>query len=138
MNRIAGQVTTHRVKSSMTKKNINYITLAVFAPVLILAGIAGFVVPAQYSLTSGAPAYNLFHIFFGTVGLNVLWSGKERLIIRFNAVFGLLDLYQALASFLHLPPEQQFHWTRVDDALHIVIGLLLTIIGCYGLLRPRL
>lgn len=109
----------------------------IFAPLLILVGIAGFVIPPQQSLTSGASPYNLFHIFFGFVGLIILISRKERFLSLFNAGFGIIDLYQAAASFLHLPPEQYFHWTRVDDVLHIVIGLILAGVGCYGLFRGR-
>jgi hypothetical protein len=121
----------------INKKSANYITLAIFAPLLILVGVAGFLIPPDKSLTSGATPYNLFHIFFGVVGLLVLWSKKERLVSLFNAGFGLIDLYQALASFVHLAPEKYFLWTRVDDILHIVIGLALLIIGCYGLARSR-
>ena len=123
--------------SIVIRKSINFITLAIFAPVLILVGIAGFVIPAQHSLTSGAAPYNIFHICFGVLGLLVLWSGRELYISLFNAGFGLIDLYQAAASFVHLPPEQYFLWTRVDDILHITIGLILTIIGFYGLLIRR-
>ena len=110
----------------------------IFAPLLILVGIAGFLVPPQQGLTSGATPYNLFHILFGFVGLIILLSRRERFVSLFNAGFGLIDLYQAAASFLHLPPEQSFLWTRVDDILHIVIGLILVIIGCYGIFKQRL
>jgi hypothetical protein len=44
----------------------------------------------------------------------------------------LIDLYQALASYIHLFPEQYFRWTKADDVLHIILGLLLVGIGCYG------
>ena len=125
------------MSNSNNKKGANYFTLAVFAPVLILVGVAGFLIPAQHSVTSGAPPYNIFHIIFGSVGLIVLWSTKERLVSFFNAGFGLIDLYQALASRLHLFPEQYFLWTKVDDILHILIGLALVIIGAYGLLKRR-
>ena len=91
--------------------------------------------PAQYSLTSGAPAYNIFHLCFGTLGLIILWTRQESFVSFFNAGFGLIDLYQALASYLHLPPAQYFLWTRVDDILHILIGLVLVIVGGYGILR---
>lgn len=121
----------------MPKRSINFITLAIFAPLLIVVGIAGFLVPPQLSLTSGAPAYNVFHICFGLLGLAVLWSKQEWLISLFNAGFGLIDLYQALASYLDLPPKQYFLWTGVDDILHIVIGLTLFIIGCYGIVRQQ-
>ena len=117
----------------MSQRSANYITLAVFAPLLIVVGIAGFLVPAHFSLTSGAPAYNIFHLSFGLLGLLVLWVRKEWWISVFNAGFGFIDLFQALASYADLPPKQYFLWTRVDDILHVVIGLTLFIIGCYGL-----
>ena len=117
------------------KKSLNFITLAIFAPVLIIAGIAGFVIPAEQSLTSGAPAYNVFHLIFGAIGLLVVWTRNERWLSSFNFGFGLIDLYQAMASALQLPPENFFLWTRVDDILHILIGLALVIIGVYGLFK---
>ncbi len=117
------------------RKSVNFITLAIFAPVLILAGVAGFLVPAQQSLTSGAPPYNVFHIVFGTIGLTLALSRRESLISVFNFGFGLIDLYQALASFANLPPKQYFLWTRTDDILHILIGLALVIIGGYGVMK---
>ncbi|HKP36138.1 MAG TPA: hypothetical protein VJT71_04715 [Pyrinomonadaceae bacterium] len=119
-------------------RSANYIALAIFAPVLILTGIAGFLVPAEYSLTSGAAPYNIFHILFGSVGLLLVWMRKEIWLVIFNIGFGLIDLYQAVASLVHLFPEQYFLWTRVDDILHILIGLALVIIGIYGFLRRPL
>ena len=116
------------------KKSVNFVTLAIFAPVLILAGFAGFLVPAQQSLTSGAAPYNVFHIFFGVVGLLLVIGRREPQVSFFNLGFGLIDLYQALASFANLPPKQYFLWTRTDDILHILIGLALVIIGGYGIL----
>ena len=100
-------------------------------------GVAGFVIPAQQSLTSGVPAYNVFHIFFGSVGLIILWSRKNSLTSLFNLGFGLIDLYQVLASYLNLPPKQYFLWTRADDILHVVLGLALVIIGGYGIVKRR-
>ena len=119
----------------MGKKTVNFVTLAIFAPVLILAGVAGFLVPASRSLTSGAVPYNVFHILFGILGLIVLWTRKDSLVSFFNFGFGLIDLYQALASYANLPPKQYFLWTRTDDILHILIGLALVFIGCYGMLK---
>ena len=54
-----------KVRPRINKKGINFITLAIFAPILILTAVAGFLVPAEHSLTSGAPSYNVFHIVFG-------------------------------------------------------------------------
>jgi hypothetical protein len=122
-------------KVGINKKSVNFVTLAIFAPVLILAGVAGFLVPPRLSLTSGAAPYNVFHIFFGTIGLIILWTRKDSLVSFFNFGFGWIDLYQALASYANLPPKQYFLWTRTDDILHILIGLALVFIGGYGLLK---
>ena len=57
-------------------KSWNRIVLTIFAPLLILVGALGFVLPEEASLTSGAPAYNIFHLIFGAVGMACVWSGK--------------------------------------------------------------
>lgn len=116
---------------------LNQKTLTVFAPLLILTGIAGFVIPEQYSLMSGAAPYNLFHIFFGAVGLLVLMTKSELFASVFNFGFGLIDLYQVLASVVGLTPIEYFHWTFVDDVTHVLIGFALVIIGGFGLMRIR-
>ena len=141
--KIVGEIANHTAardsmdqhKASFGHRSLNYKALAIFAPILILVGIAGFLVPADKSLTSGAPSYNIFHLAFGVLGLVLLWVQQGRLASLFNAGFGLMDLYQALASYLGLPPQKYFLWTRVDDILHVFIGLALLIIGIYGLSR---
>lgn len=110
-------------------ESLNYYVLLVFALLLVLIGILGFVIPANKSLTSGAPAYNIFHIIFGLVGVVIVYLNDDPYIRAFNIGFGLIDLYQAAASFAHIFPEKQFRWTRVDDVLHIVIGAALVMIG---------
>ena len=120
----------------MENKTLNRMTLAIFAPLLMLTGIAGFLIPPQYRLMSGEPAYNLFHLFFGALGLFLVTATKNDLWSSlFNFGFGLIDLYQALASVLGLTPIEYFHWTFVDDVLHVLIGFALVIIGGYGLMR---
>ena len=116
----------------VTLSMVNYYTLAIFAPLLVVVGILGFIVPAGKSLTSGAPAYNVFHIVFGAIGLACVYSHNDTCIRAFNIGFGLIDLYQAAASFLHLFPEKQFRWRRADDILHIVIGVGLVLVGALG------
>jgi len=111
---------------------MNYYVLIVFAPLLILTGIAGFLVPEKKALTSGAPAYNIFHIVFGLVGLALALSQNDAAIRAFNIGFGAIDLYQAAASRLHLFPEKQFRWKRADDVLHVVIGTILILVGVFG------
>lgn len=111
---------------------INFYVLLIFAPVLILTGILGFVIPKDKGLTSGAPAYNIFHIIFGLIGLTIVYFNRDPLVRGFNIGFGLIDLYQALASFAHIFPEKHFRWKRLDDLLHIVIGAGLVLTGLFG------
>ncbi len=113
-------------------ENLNYYVLLIFAPLLILVGVLGFVIPHNKSLTSGAPAYNIFHIIFGLIGMVIVYCNHDPCIRAFNISFGLIDLYQAAASFAHIFPEKHFRWTRVDDVLHIVIGAGLVIVGVFG------
>ena len=111
---------------------LNWLVLVVFAPVLILVGVLGFVLPESASLTSTASAYNWFHIAFGVLGLLLALTKRESYARAFNLGFGLVDLYQAAASFLDLFPETHFRWTRVDDALHVVVGALLVGVALYA------
>lgn len=114
----------------VNKRGLNYITLAVFAPILVLAGIGGFVLPP--GPMSSTPVYNIFHIIFGSVGiLFVLWQ-QSSLIRAFNIGFGLIDLYQALASLVGWFPIQYFQWETADDVLHIVIGGALVAVGLFA------
>jgi hypothetical protein len=119
----------------MENKTLNQKTLLIFAPLLILTGIAGFVIPERYSLMSGAAPYNLFHIIFGSIGLAITMTKSDLLASGFNLGFGLIDLYQVLASVVGLAPIQYFHWTYADDVLHVLIGFALVIIGGIGLMR---
>ncbi len=119
----------------MENKTLNQVTLAVLGPLLLLTGIAGFVVPAQYSLMSNAAPYNLFHIFFGAIGVMLVMARSDLWSSAFNFVFGLIDLYQVLASVIGLTPIQYFHWTFVDDVVHVLLGFALVLIGGYGLLN---
>jgi hypothetical protein len=111
---------------------LNYYVLAVFAPVLIIVGVLGFIIPDRKSLTSVAPAYNVFHIVFGVLGLVLVLMQHDVGIRAFNIGFGLIDLYQAAASFSHIFPERHFKWKRADDILHIVIGALLILVGIFA------
>lgn len=107
------------------KTPLNLQVLRVFAPILIIVGVLGFVVPASAALTSGAAPYNVFHLVFGFIGLGCVLSGRLDAARAFNLGFGLIDLYQALASMADLWPRSLFLWTRVDDALHVVVGAAL-------------
>lgn len=109
----------------------------VLAPLLVLTGIAGFVIPEQYNLMSGATPYNMFHLISGTLGLLLISANSDLLASSFNLGFGLIDLYQVLASVVGLTPIQYFHWTYVDDVAHVLLGFALVIIGGYGISRAK-
>jgi len=118
----------------MENKSLNQITLTILAPLLMLTGIAGFLIPARYSVMSGATPYNLFHLIFGAIGLFLGTATESELgASLFNFGFGAIDLYQVLASIVGLTPIQYFHWTYADDVVHVVLGFALMIIGGYGL-----
>lgn len=121
----------------MRNKSLNYLVLLVFAPVLILMGVLGFILPEGMSFTSGATPYNIFHIVSGAAGLLIVLSKSENFIRTFNILFGAIDLYQAVASFADLFPENYFRWTRADDALHIIIGIGLILVGVFGRKRQE-
>jgi hypothetical protein len=107
--------------------------LAVFGPVLIVTGVAGFLIPPRRALMSGAPAYNVFHIAFGILGTTLVAAGHARGIATFNLAFGAGDLYQAAAGLLGLFPSKLFRYKPADHVVHVLLGLLLAGVGWMGL-----
>ncbi len=112
--------------------SVNTGVLRLFGPVLVLTGLLGFVLPPGLALMSGAAPYNLFHIAFGLLGTALAFRGGDREARAFNAGFGAVDLYQALASVLGWFPAAAFRWTRADDVLHVVLGLALVAVGGFA------
>ena len=110
-----------------SERDLNRIVARVFGATLILTGIAGFVIPAKKSATSGAPAYNVFHLIFG--GLGIVASSRRSTARAFNVGFGAIDLYQAVASRRGLFPQRWFRWKTADDVLHVAIGAGLVAVG---------
>jgi hypothetical protein len=111
-------------------RDMNQLISRIFGPTLIVTGIAGFVVPPKKAMTSGAPAYNVFHLIFGVVGL--LASRRRQTARAFNVGFGTIDLYQAVASRRGLFPQKWFQWKTADDVLHVVIGAALVSVALRG------
>ncbi|MGI8984642.1 MAG: hypothetical protein ACR2HM_08955 [Acidimicrobiales bacterium] len=102
--------------------------LGVFALLLVLVGVGGFLTPDRGS-ASTAPAYNVFHLAFGLLGLALVLGGDRSAIRAFLVGFGVIDLYQALASAQGWFPASQFRWTHTDDVLHVVLGAGLVLAG---------
>jgi hypothetical protein len=111
----------------------NRAVLLVFAPLLLAAGVGGFVIPAEASLMSGAPAYNVFHLVAGLVGCTILATGRRRAIAGFNFGFGLIDLWQAVAGVTGLFPAALFALRPADHVVHLLFGTLLVGFGWRGL-----
>ncbi len=118
------------VGPSWATRNVQVLTW--FAPLLLAAGVLGFVVPPQLSLMSGAPAYNVFHLLAGAVGLFIALRRLVPAAITFNLVFGAIDLYQALAGLTGLFPAKLFALRPADHVLHVGFGLLLVGVGYLG------
>ena len=112
---------------------VNGRVLAVFGPVLILTGIAGFLTPPRLALMSGAPAYNAFHIVFGALGTALVLSKSATGIAAFNLGFGAADVYQAIAGVAGWFPARQFRYKPADHVVHVVLGLGLCAVGWLGL-----
>jgi hypothetical protein len=111
----------------------NWRVLAVFGPVLIMTGIAGFLIPPRLALMSGAPAYNVFHILFGVIGTGLVLAKSATGVAVFNLGFGIADVYQAVAGLAGFFPARQFRYKPADHVLHVVLGLGLAAVGWMGL-----
>ena len=115
---------------SWATRNVQLLT--VFAPLLLLTGVLGFVLPAELSLMSGAPPYNIFHLLAGALGLCLVLTRQIGAVITFNLVFGLIDLYQALAGLTGLFPAHFFALRPADHVVHLLVGALLVGVGYQG------
>jgi hypothetical protein len=112
---------------------VNGRVAGVFGPVLILTGIAGFLVPPRLALMSGAPAYNIFHIVCGLIATALVLARIPRGAAAFNVGFGALDLYQVVAGIGGFFPARVFRYKTADHILHLVLGLALAAVGWMGL-----
>jgi hypothetical protein len=111
----------------------NALTLTVFAPVLVLTGVAGFFLPANPNLMSNAAPYNVFHVIAGFVGLGLVLMKQARAVAGFNFAFGLIDLWQAMAGVTGLFPAALFALQPADHVVHVLIGLPLMLLGWQGI-----
>ena len=109
--------------------------LCVFGPVLVLAGMLGFLIPPSLALLSGAVPYNIFHIASGIVGIAIARAGRPRGIAAFNLLFGAFDLWQAVAGATGLFPSSLFALRPADHVVHVFLGGFLVVLGAKGLRR---
>lgn len=116
----------------MILENLNFLTLVIFAPTLVLVGILGFLTPVNLKRISTEPAYNVFHIVCGIVGAVILLSNNDSALKTFNLVFGLINIYQFAASHANQFPVHYFKWTRIDNIIHLILGLFFLIVAFLG------
>lgn len=116
----------------MILENLNFLTLIIFVPLLVLVGILGFITPVDKKVISVEQPYNIFHIVCGVIGALVLMSNHDLAIKSFNVVFGLVNLYQLIASLSHRFPVRHFQWTRADNIAHGVLAGLFLAVGFLG------
>jgi hypothetical protein len=115
----------------------NWVVLAIFAPVLILAGIGGLTLPASASPMSNAAPYDWFHIAFGALGVVLVLAKSPVPIAAFNVGFGAIDLWQAIAGVAKIFPAQTFHLRPADHVVHVAVGAVLVAVGALGLRDAR-
>lgn len=108
---------------------ISRLVVGGFSVLLVAVGVLGFLPAGERGSSSNAPAYNVFHLLFGVIGLALAAWGNSSATRAFLIGFGAIDLYQALASRQHWFPEAWFRWTPTDDRLHLVVGVLLIAAG---------
>jgi hypothetical protein len=106
-----------------------------FGIILILTGLVGYVSQDPAGLMSQAVPYDLFHVFFGALGLAIGLQRRPRPAALFNLGFGLIDLYQFLAGLLGLFPARLFDLRPGDHVVHLVLGAALVGCGLAGLRR---
>lgn len=70
----------------------------------MLTAIAGFLIPEQYIVMSGAAPYHTFHLAFGAIGLVLMSSKNDLVASSFNLGFGWIVAFSAfwIASHSHL------------------------------------
>lgn len=111
---------------------LNLQLLTVFAPLLLVTGVLGFLLPAELSLMSGATPYNVFHLLAGAVGLLLVLRRATGAAITFNLIFGCIDLYQAVAGLTGWFPARLFALQPADHVVHVLVGAVLVVVGYMG------
>ncbi|HEY0710357.1 MAG TPA: hypothetical protein VGG33_26345 [Polyangia bacterium] len=110
----------------------NQSVLALLGAALIAAGFAGFVVPAESAVMSGALAYNVFHLVAGACAVALLFTHRPGLVASFNVGFGLFDLWQVIAGLTGVFPATLFALRPADHVVHGVLGVGLVLVGGRG------
>lgn len=97
----------------------------VFGAILMAVGLFGLILPASWSPMSTATSYDFFHVVFGVLSILSGLEGNALAARSFLFGFGLIDLYQAVASMYGWFPASWFQWRPADDWMHWLVGAAL-------------
>lgn len=97
--------------------------------VLLVVGIAGFVVPGMLPVFELGATHNIIHIVSGLIGLfafNSSQSASRTFLIVFGLVYGLVTVlgFAMGGSILGL-----FHVNSADNYLHLAIAAACLVVG---------
>ena len=112
-----------------TGMNFNILALGIFSALILLMGAMAFLMPENLPLLSTEYPYNLFRVNIGLIGIIMALFNDQKITRYSNFILGIIIAYQALASYLHLYPEEFFQWTFMDNIVNGDIGLAMILIS---------
>lgn len=101
---------------------------SVVGGVLLLLGVAGFLMKDLVGMIHFVPAQNIFHIASGVVGVYSGVRGKK-LPIAFARVFGLVYTLVAILGFMHIGQLSPLELNATYNVVHLAVGLLGLAVG---------
>ena len=111
----------------------NLWVLRALAAALVAGGIAGFLVPPHLSPDQQRGALQPVPPGGRGGGAGgVTAAGRPGLVASFNLLFGLFNLWQAVAGPANVFPAQLFDLRPADHFVHVVVGTFLVYVGGRG------
>jgi hypothetical protein len=101
---------------------------SVVGGILLVLGVAGFLLKDLVGTIHFVPAQNIFHIASGVVGVYSGVRGKK-LPIAFARVFGLVYTVVAILGFMHIGQLSPLELNATYNVVHLAVGLLGLAVG---------
>jgi hypothetical protein len=106
-----------------TAMNFNTFALGIFSALFLLIGAIAFLIPENMPFLSTTYPYNLFRVNIGLIGIIMALFNDKTITKYSNLALGLVITYQAVASLLHIYPDDFFKYTILDNIVNMDIGL---------------